>query len=144
MPLGKIFSKLKTPKFPFKTFLTFSQSAICQMFFNKATKHKFKIWIRPENPEKMHFQVQGRVSKNVGFLHTLSTMLCFKYEWSLFYFLKGKEFFAKRRKKAGIKWWLMKVKLKPNAYNNKARHIWFHRLPRQFLPRDHGSFGHKN
>ena len=38
-------------------------------------------------------------------------MHCFKYEWSLFfYFVKGKEFFAKRRKKAD-KWWLMKVKL---------------------------------
>ena len=34
--------------------------------------------------------------------------------------------------------------LKSNAYNNKACHIWFHRLPRQFLPRDHGGFGHKN
>ena len=34
--------------------------------------------------------------------------------------------------------------LKSNAYNNKASRIWFHRLPRQFLPRDHGGFGHKN
>ena len=29
-------------------------------------------------------------------------------------------------------------------YNNEARRIWFHRLPRQFLPREHGGFGHKN
>ena len=34
--------------------------------------------------------------------------------------------------------------LKSNVYNNKACRIWFHRLPRQFLPRDHGGFGHKN
>ena len=34
--------------------------------------------------------------------------------------------------------------LKSNAYKSKASHIWFHRLPRQFLPRDHGGSGHKN
>ena len=34
--------------------------------------------------------------------------------------------------------------LKPNASNNKARRIKFHRYVRQFLPRDHGGFGHKN
>ena len=34
--------------------------------------------------------------------------------------------------------------LKPNARNNKARRIKFHRYVRQFLPRDHGGFGHKN
>ena len=34
--------------------------------------------------------------------------------------------------------------LKPNACNNKARRIKFHRYVRQFLPRDHGGFGHKN
>ena len=32
------------------------------------------------------------------------------------------------------------VPLKPNAYNNKPRRIWFHQLPRQFLPRNHGGF----
>ena len=34
--------------------------------------------------------------------------------------------------------------LKPNACNNKARRIKFHQYVRQFLPRDHGGFGHKN
>ena len=34
--------------------------------------------------------------------------------------------------------------LKPNACNNKARCIKFHQYVRQFLPRDHGGFGHKN
>ena len=32
----------------------------------------------------------------------------------------------------------------PNACNNKACRIKFHRYVRQFLPRDHGGFGHKN
>ena len=34
--------------------------------------------------------------------------------------------------------------IKPNACNNRARRIKFHRYVRQFLPRDHGGFGHKN
>ena len=34
--------------------------------------------------------------------------------------------------------------LKPNASNNKARRIKFHWYVLQFLPRDHGGFGHKN
>ena len=37
-----------------------------------------------------------------------------------------------------------KERLKPNASNNKARRIKFHRYVLQFLPRDHGGFGHKN
>ena len=35
-------------------------------------------------------------------------------------------------------------KLKPLAGNNKARRSKFHRYVGQFLPRDHGGFGHKN
>ena len=34
--------------------------------------------------------------------------------------------------------------LKPNASNNKAHRIKIHRCVCQFLPRDHGGFGHKN
>ena len=34
--------------------------------------------------------------------------------------------------------------LKPNTCNNKARRIKFHQYVCQFLPRDHGGFGHKN
>ena len=34
--------------------------------------------------------------------------------------------------------------LKPNACNNKARRIKLHQYVRQFLPRDHGGFRHKN
>ena len=34
--------------------------------------------------------------------------------------------------------------LKPLAGNNKARRSKFHRYVGPFLPRDHGSFGHKN
>ena len=39
---------------------------------------------------------------------------------------------------------VLSTQLKPNACNNKARRIKFHRYVRQFLPRDHGGFGHKN
>ena len=38
----------------------------------------------------------------------------------------------------------MRSSLNHNACNNKARHIKFHRYVPQFLPRDHGGFGHKN
>ena len=40
--------------------------------------------------------------------------------------------------------WSWIWRLKPNACNNKARRIKFHRYVCQFLPRDHGGFGHKN